>query len=126
MATQLLEVPASTIHQHRQEPSINSRVGRPNYLNCEAETYFVSILQLFIEYDFSVAPDVALQLAAEYFKSLKLPHRPSEKWLCLFMKRHRDDVKWLRQQKMKHERAAEFTEEVLIGWFSTLKEVMTK
>ena len=68
----------------------------------------------------------SLQLAAEYFESLKLSHRPNEKWLRLFMKRHRDEIKWLQQQKMDRERSDGFTEEVGIGWFSTLKEVMTK
>ena len=126
MAAKLFQVPASTIRRHRQKPSINSRIGRPNYLNFEEEAYFVSILQLLPEYGFSVTSDVALQLAAEYFESLKLSHRPGEKWLRLFMKRHRDEVKWLQQQKMERERADGFTEEMRIGWFSTLKEVMTK
>ena len=67
-----------------------------------------------------------MQLAAEYFQSLKLSHPPGERWLRLFMKRHRDDIKWLQQQKMERERADEFTKEVRVGWFSTLKEVMTK
>ena len=49
MAAKLFQVPASTIHRHRQKPSINSRAGRPNYLKFEEETYFVSILQLLPE-----------------------------------------------------------------------------
>ena len=115
MAAKLFQIPASTICQHRQKPSTNSRVDCPNYLNFEEETYFVSILQLHTECGFSITPDVALELTAEYFESLKLSHRPGEKWLRLFMKRDRDYIKWLRQQKIEHERADDFTEEVRIG-----------
>ena len=128
IAARLFQVPASTIRRHRRKPSLNNRVGHPNYLSVEEEeeAYFVSILQLLPEYGFSVTRDVALQLAAEYFQLLKLSHPTSEKWLRLFMKRHRDDIKSLQHQTMERERADRFTEEARVGWFSTLKEVMTK
>jgi hypothetical protein len=65
-------VPASTIRQHRREPSPNVRAGRPSYLSLEQENYFVSLLKLLPKYGFQVTKDLALQLAGDYFKSLDL------------------------------------------------------
>ncbi|CAF3852606.1 unnamed protein product [Rotaria sp. Silwood1] len=125
-AAEMFHVPASTIRRHRREPSLKSHVGRPSYLSNDEEAYFVSLLQLLPEYGFHVSREIALQLATEYCESLGLSYRPGVKWLRLFMTRHTNDIKWLREEKMERERAEGFTEHVRVGWFSTLKEVMIK
>jgi hypothetical protein len=56
-------VPASTIRQHRREPSLNIRAGHPSYLTPEQETYLVSLLKLLPDYGFEVTKDLALRLA---------------------------------------------------------------
>ncbi|CAF3056006.1 unnamed protein product [Rotaria sp. Silwood2] len=60
-------VPASTIRQHRREPSLNIRTGRPSYLTSDQENHFVSLLKILPDYGFDVTKDLALQLAADYF-----------------------------------------------------------
>ena len=42
------------------------------------------------------------------------------------MQKHTNDIKWKREQKMEHSRAAAFTEEAHAGWFLLLKDAMTK
>jgi hypothetical protein len=125
-AGKIFHVPASTIRRHRRDDSLNDRVGRPTYLTNEQESYFVSMLQLLPQYGFHTTGEVALKLANDYCRSLKLSHQPSKKWLRLFMKRHANDIKWIKEEKMERVRAEGFTEQVRVGWFSTLKEVMTK
>lgn len=119
-------VPASTIRQHRREPNLTAGAGRPTYLTAEEESYLVSLLKLLPEYGFDVTKEIALQLAAEYFKSLNFIMQPGPKWLSLFVKRHSDDIIWKKQEKLERCRAESFTEEHRSGWFSTLKQVLIK
>ena len=120
------KVPASTIREHRRNPPLNHRIGRPSYLALDQETHFVSLLKLLPEYGFDVTKDLALQLITEYFQSLYLTSTPGDKWFNLFVKRHAQDIIWKKQEKLERLRAKSFTEEVRIGWFATLKEIMTK
>jgi hypothetical protein len=92
-------VPASTIRQHRREPSLNFRAGRPSYLTSDQENHFGSLLKLLPDYGFDVTKDLALQLAAEYFQSLYITIQPGLKWLNLFVKRHTKDIIWKKQEK---------------------------
>ncbi|CAF3360010.1 unnamed protein product [Rotaria socialis] len=120
------KVPASTIRQHRREPTLNIRAGRSSYLNSDEESHFVSLLQLLPEYGFDVAKNLALQLAAEYFESLKFTTQPGFKWLNVFVKRHFDDIIWKKQEELERARAEAFTEQNRSGWFKTLKDVLIK
>lgn len=119
-------VPASTIRQHRREPTLNIRVGRSSYLTTDQESYFVSLLQILPEYGFEVTKSLGLQLAAEYFESLGFTIQPGCKWLNCFVKRHSDDIIWKKQEKLERARAEAFTEQNRSGWFKTLKEVLIK
>jgi hypothetical protein len=65
-------VPASTIRQHRREPSLNIRAGRRSYLTSEEENHFVALLKVLPDYGFDVTKDVALELATDYFESLSI------------------------------------------------------
>lgn len=78
------------------------------------------------DYGFHVTKDLALELANDYCRSLDLTHKPGETWLRLFMQKYSNEIKWLREQKMERVRSENFTETVRSGWFSMLKEVMTK
>ncbi|CAF2213378.1 unnamed protein product, partial [Rotaria magnacalcarata] len=71
-----VKVPASTIRQHRREPTLKIRAGRSSYLNSNEESHLVSLLQLLPEYGFDVTKNLALQLAAEYFESLEFTTQP--------------------------------------------------
>jgi hypothetical protein len=119
-------VPASTIRQHRREPSLNIRAGRRSYLTSEEENHFVALLKVLPDYGFDVTKDVALELATDYFESLSIDVKPGLKWLKTFVNRHTEDIAWKKQQKLERARAEAFTEENRSGWFSTLKDVMTK
>lgn len=119
-------VPASTIRQHRREPSLNIRTGRPSYLTPDQETYLVSLLQLIPDYGFEITKDLALQIAGDYFKSLNFTIQPGSKWLNSFVKRHANDIIWKRQEKMERIRAESFTEATRSGWFVTLHDVLQK
>jgi hypothetical protein len=119
-------VPASTIRQHRRELSLNVRAGRPSYLTSDKENYFVSLLKLLPEYGFDVTKDLALQLAADYFKSLDLTTQPKSKWLNSFVTRHCNDIIWKKQEKLERARAEAFTKQTRSGWFATLKNVLMK
>ena len=88
VAAKTFKVPASTIREHRRNPTLNHRIGRPSYLSSDQEAHFVSLLKLLPEYGFDVTKDLALQLATEYFQSLYLTSTPGDKWLNLFVKRH--------------------------------------
>ena len=125
-AAKTFNVPASTIRRHRLNAVIRPRIGRPSYFSDDQESYFVSILQLLPDYGFKVSRDVALELAKEYCLSLGLNHCPGSKWLRLFMLKHSNDIKWMKEEKMESCRADSFTEEVRTGWFSLVKDVMTK
>ncbi|CAF1569444.1 unnamed protein product [Adineta steineri] len=119
-------VPASTIRRHRRNPLLKARIGRPSYLTNDEEMYFVSLLKLLPDYGFRASREVVLQLANDYCKSLGLSHQPGEKWLRLFMIKYTNDIKWKREQKMERARAEAFTEEVRVGWFGVVKDVMMK
>lgn len=125
-AAKKFNVPASTIRRHRLYGTSQSHMGRPGYLTVDQESYFVSILQALPDYGFKVTRDVALRLINDYCKSIGLKHSPGEKWLRLFMKRHRDVIKWMKEQKMEISRADSFTEEIRSGWFTLVHEVLTK
>ncbi|CAF1534397.1 unnamed protein product [Rotaria magnacalcarata] len=105
------KVPASTIRQHRREPTLKIRAGRSSYLNSNEESHLVSLLQLLPEYGFDVTKNLALQLAAEYFESLEFTTQPGSKWLNSFVKRHSDDIIWKKQEKLERARAEAFTEQ---------------
>lgn len=125
-ASKKFNIPSSTIRRHRLHGMIRAEVGRPSYLNDEQESYFVSTLQLLPDYGFRVTRDVALGLAKDYCRSLGLKHSPGEKWLRLFMKKHSNDIKWIKEQKMEMNRVKAFTENVRSGWLSLVKDVLTK
>lgn len=84
-------VPASTIRQHRRNPFLNIRAGRPSYLTLEQENHLVSLLKL-PDYTFDATKDVALELAADYFQSLNINIKPGSKWLKTFVNRHAEDI----------------------------------
>jgi hypothetical protein len=119
-------VPASTIRQHRCNPSLNPIVGRPSYLTPDQENYFVSLLKLLPDYGFAVTKDLALELATDYFSSLRLMKQPGAKWLHSFVNRHSNDIVWKKQQKLEQARAESFTEDTRAGWYATLKDVLIK
>jgi hypothetical protein len=119
-AAKKFNVPASTIRRHRRNPPLNARVGRPAYLTTDEEVYFISILKLLPDYGFHVTKDVVLELANDYCRSL------GEKWLRIFMQKHSNEIKWMKEQKMETVRSENFTETVRTGWFSMVKEVMKK
>ena len=119
-------VPLNTIRRHRHSHSLKPRVGRPDYLTNDEEAYFISMLQLLPDYGFHASKDIVLQLANDYCQSLELDQHLGDQWLRLFMQKHINDIKWKREQKMKHSRAASFTEEARVGWFLLLKDFMTK
>ncbi|CAM2709670.1 unnamed protein product [Rotaria socialis] len=120
------KVPASTIRQHRREPTLNIRAGRSSYLNSDEESHFVSLLELLPEYGFDVTKNLVLQMTAEYFESLKFTTQPGSKWLNSFVKRHFDDIIWKKQEKLERARAEAFTERNRSGWLKTLKDVLIK
>lgn len=119
-------VPASTVREHRRDPSINIRSGRPSYLSIEQEAHFVCLLKLLPEYGFDLTMDLTLQLASDFFQHIGLPTQPGSKWLNTFIRRHAEDIKWKRQEKLERVRAEGFTEENRSGWFTTLKNTLTK
>ena len=119
-------VPASTIREHRRDSSINIRSGRPSYLTSDQEAHFVCLLKLLPDYGFDLTMDLTLQLAFDYFQHLGLPIQPGSKWLNAFIRRHAEDIKWKRQEKLERARAEGFTEESRSGWFTTLKNTLTK
>lgn len=125
-ASKKYNVPASTIREHRRKPSLNIRAGRPLYLTSDQENHLVFLLKLLPDYGFEVTKDVALQLSADYFKSLDLAVHPGTKWLRSFVKRHAGEISWKRQAKLERIRAESFTEENRSGWFATLKTVLKK
>ena len=120
------QVPASTIREHRRNPTILARSGRPSYLTTEQEAHFVCLLKLLPEYGFDLALDLTLQLACDYFEQLGLSIRPGAKWLRAFVCRHSEDLKWKRQEKLERARAEGFSEETRQGWFATLKATLIK
>ena len=119
-------VPASTIREHRREPSISIHIGRPSYLTSDQETHFVSLLKLLPDYGFDLTKDLTLQLAAEYFQCLGIAVSPGSKWLNSFVHRNADDLIWKKQEKLERVRAEGFTEEARSGWFKTLEDTLTK
>lgn len=119
-------VPASTIRQHRRKPNLNTRRGRPSYLTTDQEDHLVSLLKILPDYGFHVDKETALELAADYFHSLQINAKPGSKWIKAFVKRHPEDIKWIKQQKLERNRAEAFTEETRRNWFSTLSSVMAK
>ena len=116
----------SKIRQHRREPNLNVRAGHPSYLTSDQENHFVSLLKLLPDYGFDVTKDLALQLSANYFKSLDLTTQSGSKWLNSFVSRHSEDIIWKKQQKLERTRAEAFTEQTRAGWFATFKDVLTK
>lgn len=119
-------IPASTIRQHRREPSLNTRAGRPSYLTSDQENHFVALLKLLPDYGFDVTNDLALQLATDYFKSLDFEIQPGSKWLNSFVSRHADEIIWKRQEKLERARSEAFTEQTRSAWFATLQDVLIK
>lgn len=125
-AFKAFNVPARTIRSHRQTPSQKYGAGRHRYLNDEQEDYLLSLIKLLPEYGFTITNDVALQLAAEYMKLIGSSFVPRRKWLKLFVKRHRTEIKWKKEEKLERIRATKFTEETRKSWFALLKSVLTK
>jgi hypothetical protein len=70
--------------------------------------------------------DLILQLSSDYFQQLGLPIKLGSKWLNAFIRRHPDDIKWKRQEKLERVRAEGFTQENRSGWFETLKNTLKK
>jgi hypothetical protein len=121
------EVPARTIRSHRQAPSQKIGAGRHRYLNDEQAEHLVSLFKLLPDFGFTVSADVALQLAGEYMKSIGISSSlPGRKWLRTFIKRHKTEIKWKKEEKLEQIRANKFTEEVRRSWFSLLKSVLVK
>ena len=125
-ASNEFHVPASTIRQHRRHPNLKIRRGRPSYLTHEQEAHFVSLLKLLPDYGFDVDKNTAIELAVDYFSSLKINTKPGIKWIKSLVNRHVDDIKWMKQQKLERVRAESFTEEARRGWFNTLETVLTQ
>lgn len=125
-ASDKFHVPASTIREHRRMPGLNARRGRPSYLTIAQEEHFISLLKLLPDYGFDVDKETTVELAVDYFNSLKISGKPGTKWIKSLVKRYPDDVKWIKQQKLERNRAESFTEETRSGWFTTLANVMTK
>jgi hypothetical protein len=120
------EVPARTIRSHRQAPLQKIGAGRHRYLNDEQAEHLVSLFKLLPDFGFTVSADVALQLAGEYMKSIGISSVPGRKWLKTFVKRHKKEIKWKKEEKLEQIRAKRFTEEVRQSWFSLLKSVLVK
>ena len=119
-------VPASTIRQHRREPLLNARAGRPSHLTRDQENHFVSLLKLLPDYGFGVTKDLALQIGVDYFSSLGFTKKPGVKWLNSLISRHSEDIIWKKQQKLERARAEGFTEETRSAWYTTLHDVLVK
>ncbi|CAF3332606.1 unnamed protein product [Rotaria socialis] len=126
VASNEFNVPERTIRAHRQKPDQKIGGGRPRYLNDEQEDYLVSLFKLLPEFGFTITANVALKLSNEYFKSIGLSFVPRRKWLKLFIKRHRTEVKWKKEEKMEKIRAQKFTEQTRKSWFSLLKSTLIK
>lgn len=125
-ASDLFDVPASTIRRHRRTSNLRPRAGRPAYLDTYQEEYFCSLLQLLPEYSFQITTDIALKVAEDYFESLGLAIKPGKKWLYSFVNRYSKQIKWQKEAKLERAREEAFTEDVRQGWFSTLESVLKK
>lgn len=53
-------------------------------------------------------------------------HHPGENWFRLFTLKYTDEMRWKQEQKMESSRADGFVEEVRVGWFSLVKDVIAK
>ena len=51
---------------------------------------------------------------------------PGGKWLRPFVKRHKSEIKWKKEEKLEEIRAKKFTEETRKSCFSLLQFVLTK
>ncbi|CAM4850763.1 unnamed protein product [Rotaria magnacalcarata] len=125
-ASKSFNVPERTIRSHRQNKLIKIGAGRNRYLNDQQEDYLVSLFKLLPEYGFRITANVALQLSTDYFKSIGLSYKPGRKWLRLFVKRYRMEIKWKKEEKLENIRANKFSEETRQSWFSLLKATLVK
>jgi hypothetical protein len=97
-ASKAFKIPTRTIRSPRQAPSQKYGTGRHHYLNDEQEDYLLSLIKVLPEYGFTLTNDVALQLAIEYIKLTGSSSIPGRKWLKLFVKRHKTEIKWKKEE----------------------------
>ena len=117
--------PDRTIHSHCQSSEQKFGADRHRYLNDEQEDYLASLFKLLPKFGFSVTASAALKLSKEYFKSIGLYVKLRRKWLKLFLKRLKTEIRWKKEEKLERIRALKFTGETRKGWFSLLKSTLT-
>ncbi|CAF2966666.1 unnamed protein product [Rotaria sp. Silwood2] len=123
-ASKRFKVPKRTRHLHRQNALQKIGGRRYGFLNDEQEDFLVCSFKLLAEYGFTITADISLKISDEYFKSIGLSNKPGCKWLRSFVKRHKTEIKWKKEQKLEQIRAKKFTEETRKSWFGLLASTL--
>jgi predicted transcriptional regulator len=145
-ASEVFEVPRSTIRTHLNKPSTRIGAGRSQYLNEDEEAHLVELIKSLEKIGVRVTRPALLRVSGQYLRRITkdprfqreyselsskntslidlLEKMPSLHWLRDFLGRNKKLIKMVREKKMERNRRHGFTEDVRTGWFSTLKEIL--
>ncbi|CAF1282496.1 unnamed protein product [Didymodactylos carnosus] len=142
-AAKTFKVPESTIRNHARNSQLKIGVDRKTLLSEEEEQYFVSLIKYAQYYGTKFTKSIVRKYAAHYLKLLGYVQRvtnnsdnkkvhnitmyvPGKKWLCNFLNRWKNELKCMSEKKLEKNRKTGFTEEVRVGWFNLLHDIMSK
>jgi hypothetical protein len=123
-------VPLATLSAHVLN-ELKPKSGRPPALSNEEEKHLVNLIITLQEWgQLSTCHDV-LKYAEEYVEYMDLRSRfangsPTKDWYYGFLKRWKNELKIMVSSTLENARAKGVTPEIIDGWFSLLKQVLTK
>ncbi|CAF4156937.1 unnamed protein product [Adineta steineri] len=118
-------VPQSTVRNHKRQPAMKIGSGRPFLLSKTDEEYLVELLLSLERMNIRLTKNKVLKIAEEFIKNLKQSEQQlGRHWFEDFMKRNKDKIKFIKEQKLERSRKEGLTDEIRKGWFDTVFTVM--
>jgi hypothetical protein len=145
-ASEFYEVLQSTIRSHVNHPSSRLGAGRSFHLNTAEENHLLGLIKSLEKIGVRLTRVVLRKVIVDYFQLMKndplwksnhslftslylcllpsLENEPSLHWLRDVSCRNKKLIKMIKEKKMERSRRNGFAEEVRVGWFNTLREML--
>ncbi|CAF4992087.1 unnamed protein product [Rotaria sp. Silwood1] len=118
-------VPQSTIRNNKRRPLMSIGSGRPYLLQQADEDQLAQLLLDLEQTGLRLTKSKVMDIVKEYVGALKeKPRLPGRFWFHGFLRRQKDKIKFIKEQKLERSRKEGFTETVRTGWFDTISIIM--
>ena len=129
-ASNCFKIPLSTLSSYVSCPN-KPKIGHPPALSKQEEQYLVDLIITLQEWgQLSTCSDV-LKYTEEYIDIMNLKSRfvnksPKKDWYYGFLRRWNNELKIMVSHSLENARAKGVTQDIIDGWFTVLKGVLTK